>query len=76
MTFHGQGALPALNDGPDTATLYGQIQRLYEKYTSRNMGKDAIGANINRFIEDYISGLMDESSLVVSHEENEKLYKW
>lgn len=75
VTFHGQGALPALNDGPDTAKLYGQIQRLYEKYTSRNMGKDAIGANINQFIEDYISGLMDESSLVVSHEENEKLYK-
>lgn len=75
ITFQSVGSISNIDDGPDTAKLYGQIQHLYEKYKNRNMGKAVIGENINQFIEDYISSLVDKSSLAVNQEENEKLYK-
>ena len=73
ITFHDGS--PILDNEPDTSQLYGQIQQLYEKYTSRNMDKASVGENINLFIQDYISGLMSKSSLAASREENTKLYK-
>lgn len=75
ITFRRTGSVSTLDAGPDTTKLYGQIQHLYEKYKNRNMGEAVIGENINQFIEDYISSLVDKSSLAVNQEENEKLYK-